>query len=123
MKTFRFFLLISGLFIIAACQNGTPSKISGIYVTSFKQEFSIVNDTLVIETYNLNSSTYQIERRSGYHRIRNGKVMPKEYEQEKWIGIFNQDSFLLQEAAYGRQIYFQHDLKSLSFGVIYHKIN
>jgi hypothetical protein len=123
MKTCRFSLLISSLFIIAGCKSGTPSAISGIYVSSFKQEFSIASDTLIIEAYNLSSGTYQVEKRSGYHRIWNGQVMPKEYKQEQWMATFNPDKFILQETAYGRQIYFKPDLKSLSFGGTYHKIN
>ena len=83
----------------------------------------MAKDTLIIEAYNLNSRTYQVERRSGYHRIRKGQVMPKEYKQEKWMATFNQDKFILQETAYGRQIYFKPDLRSLSFGATYHKIN
>jgi hypothetical protein len=123
MKTPKFLLLIGSLLIILGCHSGTNPAISGIYVTSFKQEFSIVNDTLIIKAYHQSSGTYQVERRSGYHRIRNGQIMPKEYKQGKWMATFDQDKFILQETAYGRQIYFKPDLKSLSFSVTYHKIN
>ncbi|MDN5286548.1 MAG: hypothetical protein JWR38_2822 [Mucilaginibacter sp.] len=123
MKTLKLLLLISCMLIIAGCKSGTPSTISGIYVTSFKQEFSMGNDTLIIEAYHLSSGTYQVERKSGYHRIRNGQLMPKEYNQRKWMATFDQDRFILQETAYGKQIYFKPDLKSLSFGWTYHKIN
>ncbi|MEZ2336419.1 hypothetical protein AB6735_12345 [Mucilaginibacter sp. RCC_168] len=90
---------------------------------SFKNEYSIATDTLVIQSYNLAAGTYQVERRDGYHRIRDGKTLPKEYRQEHWMATFDKDKQVLQETIYGRQIYIKDDGRSLSFGGIYRKID
>ncbi len=115
MKTPHFLLFIASLLIAAGCKSGTSSTVSGIYVTSFKQEFSIGFDTLIIEAYNLAAGTYQIKRHSGYHPIRDGKILSKEYKQRSWMATFDQDKQVLQETAFGQQIYLDPDHHSLSF--------
>jgi hypothetical protein len=121
MKTLKMLILIGCTLIIVAC-NKTGSTISGVYVTAFKNEYSIANDTLIIDVYNLNVGTYHVVRRSGYHRIREGKVLPKEFETKKWVATYNQDKQVLQETEFGRQIYVNADQHTLSFGATYQKI-
>jgi len=121
MKTLKMLILIGSTFIIVAC-NKTAGTISGVYVTAFKNEYSIANDTLIIEAYNLAAGTYHVIRRSGYHRIREGKVLPKEFDTKKWVATYNQDKQVLQETELGREIYVNADKGSLSFGATYQKI-
>jgi len=90
---------------------------------NFKNEYSMANDTLIITAYNLSAGTYEVERRDGYHRIRQGKILPKEFRQEKWIATFEKDKQLLLESAWGRQVYINTDNHSASFNGIYRKIN
>lgn len=122
MKTLKILLLLGYAVIIANC-NKTASSISGVYVMSFKNEYSIATDTLIIRAYSLTAGTYQVERRDGYHRIRQGKISPKEFRQEHWMATFDKDKQVLQENAYGRQIYIKGDGRSLSYGGTYQKIN
>ena len=90
---------------------------------SFKNEYSIATDTIVIQSYNLAAGTYQVERRDGYHRIRDGKILPKEFRQEHWMATFDRDKQVLQESDYGRQVYIKDDGRSLFYGSTYKKIN
>lgn len=106
MKTLKFVLFIAGLLIFMAC-NGTDRAISGIYTLNFKNEFTITNDTMVIEAYNLEAGTYRIQRRAGYHLIRDGKILPKEFSQETDLG---------------RQVYINADGHSLSYQGTYQKV-
>ncbi|SDP14115.1 hypothetical protein SAMN05428975_0453 [Mucilaginibacter sp. OK268] len=122
MKTFKLLLLFVCAITIMGC-NKSDYSVSGVYVMSFKNEYSIATDTLVIQSYNLAAGTYQVERRDGYHRIRDGKTLPKEYRQEHWMATFDKDKQVLQETIYGRQIYIKDDGRSLSFGGIYRKID
>jgi len=122
MKTIRILIFISSALIFIAC-NRTANTISGIYVMSFRNEYSIATDTLVIQSYSLGAGTYQVERRDGYHRIREGKILPKEYRQERWMATFEKDKQILSENTYGRQIYIKGDGRTLSYNGTYRKID
>ena len=121
MKTLKFLLQIAGLLIIVAC-NRTNHSISGIYVLNFKNEFTVTNDTLVIEAYNLEAGTYQVQRKAGYRRIRDGKILPKEFSKESWMATYDKEKQLLQETALGRQVYINANGHSVSFEGTYQKI-
>jgi hypothetical protein len=121
MKTLKSIVFVCALIIAAGCGN-TADPISGVYVMSFKNEFSIATDTMVISAYNSSANTYQVERRDGYHRIREGKVLPKEFKKAKWMATFDKEKLVLQEGAFGRQIYLKEDGRSLEFGGTYQKI-
>lgn len=120
MKTFKILLVIGITVLLAACQR--DHAISGIYVLSFKNEYSIATDTMIIQSYNLAAGTYQVERRASYHRIRDGKILPKEFSQESWMATFDKEKQILQETAFGRQVYINTDGRSLSFHGTYQKI-
>jgi len=122
MKTLKVLLMIMTTLCIFGCEGAKEKSIAGIYVTAFRQEFSIVNDTLIIQDFNRQSKSYQVERRTGFRRIEHGHIGPIEYKQARWMATFNDDGFVLQETAFGRQIYLKPDFKSLSFGTTYQKI-
>jgi hypothetical protein len=122
MKNLKILFLTGLAFIITACHN-RDKAISGVYVMSFSNEYSIATDTIVIQAYSLTSGSYTIERRDGYHRIRQGKILPKEFRREHWMAIYDQEKQLLLEIADGRQIYLKGDGKTLSYGGTYTKIN
>ncbi|WPU98405.1 hypothetical protein SNE26_20475 [Mucilaginibacter sp. cycad4] len=122
MKTLKVQLMIMITLCVAGCESAKEKSIAGIYTTAFKQEFSVVNDTLIIQDFNRQSKSYQVERRTGFRRIDHGNVGPMEYKRTRWMATFNTDGFILQETAFGRQIYFKPDFKSLSFGATYQKV-
>lgn len=122
MKTLKFILLIAIALLAIACNHAQDQAISGVYVVSSKNEYTILSDTLVIEAYNLEAGVYQIDKRSGYQLIRDGRILPKQYKQKSWKATFNQDKQLLSETAFGKQIYLNTEAGTLSFGATYHKI-
>lgn len=121
MNTLKFLMLIACLLMIAAC-NSADHSIAGTYILNFKNEFTITNDTLIIEAYNLQAGVYKLQRRAGYKLIRDGKVLPKEFNQETWMATFNKEKQVLQETELGRQVYIGADGHSLSFQGTYQKI-
>jgi hypothetical protein len=121
MKTYKFILLIAIALLAIAC-NHKDTAISGVYVVSTKNEYTILNDTLIIEAYNLEAGVYQIEKRSGYELIRDGKILPKQFRQKSWQATFDKEKQLLSETAFGKQMYLNTDAGTLSFGATYHKI-
>jgi len=109
MKTIRLNLLtaICCLSVFASCSSGSSSnerKLTGTYVSQGNSAFSIAYDTLMISSLNMESGTFMIDRRTGYHPIRQGKLLPKVYKSEKWIGIWDAKLQVLAEGEYGRQI-------------------
>lgn len=109
------------LLIIAACST-TDHRIEGTYILNFKNEFTITNDTLIIEAYNLQGHIYKLQRRIGYQLIRDAKILPKKFHEETWMATFNKENQVLQETELGRQVYIGADGHSLSFQGIYQKI-
>jgi hypothetical protein len=121
MKTLKILSLLVYAIIIAGCDK-TASSISGVYILNFKNEFTITNDTLIIQVYNPSAGSYQVERRAGYRRIRDGKLLPKEFSSETWMAIFDKEKQVLQETAFGRQIFVNANGHSLSYEGTYQKI-
>jgi hypothetical protein len=61
--------------LIVGC--GSKSH-DGTYVANWRNEYSIAEDTIVI---NKNIVT----KRTGYRKIRNGQLKPKEWSVRRWI--------------------------------------
>jgi hypothetical protein len=122
MKKLRLLIIVAGAMLILACNSKTDSAVSGIYVTAFKNEYTIANDTLIIEAYNLETGTYKVERHSGFKRVRDGRVLPKEFKRENWTATFDKDKQVLQETQLGKQLYLNTQKGTLSYGATYQKI-
>jgi len=122
MKTIKIMFLIATALLAIGCNQATEDAISGTYVMRFKNEYSIATDTIVIEPYNPAAHSYRVERRDGYHRIRDGKILPKEFKQEHWFTTYDAEKMVLQEGALGKQIYIKGDGRSLDYGGAYQKI-
>jgi len=84
--------------------NSQSSSLAGTFTNQSKSEFSSASDTLIIAPSNQSSNTYQIERRTGFQKIRNGVTQAKEYKTEKWQSSWSEDKQVLSETEYGRQI-------------------
>ena len=122
MKTLKSLFLVAIALLAIACNSRKDTAISGTYVADSKNEFTILSDTLVIEAYNLSAGTYRIEKRSGYHLIREGKILPKAFAKKSWIATFDKEKQVLSESAFVKQIYLNTDAGTLSFGGTYRKI-
>jgi hypothetical protein len=113
VSTILIALTITVLFGCSPASN--KSDISGTYVTQFKNEYSITSDTLVIALEG-NSQTYNVERKTGFNKVRDGKTLPKEFKVTKWVSSYDTDKHLLQETELGKQISVIPEKQSLKFG-------
>jgi hypothetical protein len=81
---------------------GTKGTISGTYVRQAEGEFSKAMDTLIITPYDLKAGTFIIIQRTGFHRIKDGKLQPKENMQERMITVWDEETHQLQELKKGK---------------------
>lgn len=51
---------------------------NGTFVAKWKNEYSIADDTIIIKDD-------VVTKRTGYHKIRNGVVKPKEWSVRRWV--------------------------------------
>lgn len=98
-------LLFVSFFISSCSDNAKESDPSGTYVTHFKNEYSLTDDTLIIRSINSSEQAYTIERKSGFQKIRNGVLKSKEFKSAKWDATYNNDSKILQQTDLGKQVY------------------
>lgn len=92
------------------------SDLTGTYVTHFKNEYTVTDDTLKVIQNSPSKMSYNIERRSGFHKIRNGVLKDKEYKFAKWIATYDINSNVLKETDLGRQILVSSKNSSINLG-------
>ncbi|OCX54208.1 hypothetical protein BEL04_08075 [Mucilaginibacter sp. PPCGB 2223] len=112
MKALKFLIVLLLAVLFYSCKSHTESTdFSGTYVLQTKGEYAIDYDTLILSSNK--SNTYSIQNNSGFQKIRNGVIMPKEYKKTSWLATWNEDKQLLSETDFGRQILFKDNGKSL----------
>lgn len=105
MKKTYVLLLLS--VVLTACGGneevaGTKSIITGTYVRQAEGEYSKAMDTLVVTPYDAKAGTFIIMRRTAFHRIKEGKLQPKENKQERMITVWDEETHQLQELKEGK---------------------
>jgi hypothetical protein len=93
--------------------------ISGIYVRSIQHEFATGADTLIVTP--LEGQMYQIVKRSGFQRIRDGKKLPYEHKVENRTGRYDAKSGVIQELQKGKVISFAPGENKLFLGGVPYK--
>jgi UDP-N-acetylmuramate-alanine ligase len=111
------------VWLMTACTaDKTRTFIPGTYVNAAQGEFSIANDTLVIEA--TESNNYLIHRKTGFNIITDGKKSKREYETEEWQAIYDEATKSLTETRKGKLITFYPEANKLMVGKReYKKIN
>lgn len=123
MKMIKFLIILCGLLSgIAACTPTEDKAIAGIYVTQFQNENTHTNDTLIITAYNLTAHTYKIERHTGYNKVREGQVQPREFKQQNWTATYTKENQVLEEGPLGRKLYLKPDQNELLLGSTVYKL-
>lgn len=117
MRKITFLLVISALGL-AACNSGSAVKdfIPGTYVSQAQSEFSVANDTLVIEPAKSADNLYLVTRKTGYRRIVNGKVQAAEHKVKHWTGEWDTQRQVFQVMQTGNTFIFQPDQHGLLNG-------
>jgi hypothetical protein len=122
MKTLKILIVMMCALSIIACNSSKSPDINGTYVAIYHNEYSIGNDTLFITAFNTDGSTYQIERRTGYQKIREGQTLPKEFRKAKWTAMYDHEKQVLNETDYGRKIYTKEGGKLLFGSTMYERL-
>lgn len=94
----------------------TKSIINGTYVRQAEGEFSKAMDTLIVTPYDAKAGTFIIMRRTGFHRIKDGRLQPKENKQERMITVWDEETHQLQELKAGKLYTFPSTGKELLAG-------
>jgi hypothetical protein len=81
---------------------GAKSTITGTYVRQAESEYSKAMDTLIITPYDAKAGTFIIIQRTGFHRIKDGRLQPKENKQERMITVWDEETHQLQELKKGK---------------------
>jgi hypothetical protein len=114
------------LFIVLSVSCGEPkhensydailSFIPGVYVRSFKGEFSIGKDTLIINRPAARNNYYTIQHNGCYRRIKDKRLLEPKCKSETWIGIYDEANNVLIEQKHGKLISFIRDENVLLLG-------
>jgi len=113
------FTALAILGLLSACGSGSEANISfipGTYVNQAQSEFSVANDTLVIETAKNTDNIYLITRKTGYRRITDGKVQQLQHQVKHWTGMWDTQKQILQVMQTGNTLIFQPDKHNLLNG-------
>ncbi len=107
--------IISGALAVLLMTACTSDKIRdfipGTYVNHAEGEFSLADDTLIIEPIEQNN--YIIYRKTGFQKINEGKPGQWEHETEQWQAIYDESTKTLQETKVGKQMTFYPDSAQL----------
>ncbi len=112
-------LIITGLAGLTACNSGGSAVtgfIPGTYVNQAQSEFSVANDTLIIEPAKNTDNIYLITRKTGYRRIADGKVQSLQHQVKHWTGMWDTQKQILQVMQTGNTLIFQPDKNNLLNG-------
>jgi hypothetical protein len=113
------FTVMTILGFLSACSSGSEAVISfipGTYVNQAQSEFSVANDTLVIEQAKNTDNIYLIIRKTGYRRITDGKVQQLQHQVRHWTGTWDIQKQLMQIMQTGNTLIFQPDKNNLLNG-------
>jgi hypothetical protein len=103
------------------CRGNLQPDFNGIYVNHASGEFSIADDTLVVEK--VKEQQYMIRRKTGYREIaENGKVGPLQQHSEVWKAAYNTDTKVMTESRKGRMLTFEKGTLTLERST-YRRIN
>jgi hypothetical protein len=124
MKNLRMIIYVSVLsctFLLGCSSDKVRDFMPGVYVNSAGGEFSVASDTLDVKL--VEGNNYVIHRRTGFNLVTDGKIGKREYEVEKWNGVYSPNTQVLTETKRGKLISFFPEKGSLTVGQrIYKKI-
>jgi hypothetical protein len=114
MKTLIYLCAVAVLFVTACTSDKTRSFIPGTYVNHAGGEYSVADDTLVIEP--AESNNFLIHRKTGFNVITDGKKGKRQYETEQWNAIYDEATKTLTEIRNGKLLTFYPDANKLLVG-------
>jgi hypothetical protein len=100
------------LTLFSSCGRNSDNSIAGTYVSQESGEYSISKDTLLILPTG-GDGNYKVIRRSGFQKIREGKLQPEEIKLLEYTGRYDAYQDLLEIDGEARRIRFFAGGKSL----------
>jgi len=100
------------MLMLASCGRSSDTSIAGTYVSQESGEYSISKDTLLILPSG-GDENYRVIRRSGFQKIREGKLQPEEVKVLEYTGRYDADLALLEIDGEDKRIRFFAGGKSL----------
>jgi hypothetical protein len=94
----------------AACTNKQQQLkdfIPGTYVNHAQSEYSVADDTLIIKADALTENSYQVTRKTGFSRVRNGQLQPAEHKAKVFTAVWDDGKQTLQITQNGIMLLFQ----------------
>lgn len=113
-----------GLVILIGMQSCRQDKqLSGTFVNSAGSEYSLANDTLVVEL--IEGNQYRIHRMTGYRLIgEDGRLGRMQRESEEWTAEYDPEHGVMTEKRHGKPIAFSRDGSVMTVGRrAYQRIN
>ncbi|MES2456352.1 MAG: hypothetical protein V4594_12460 [Bacteroidota bacterium] len=98
--------------MLGSCGRGAGVSVAGTYVSHETGEYSISKDTLLILAAG-GEDNFQLVRRSGFQRIREGKLQAEEIKVQEFSGQFDPESLVMRLDGEDKQIRFFAGGKSL----------
>jgi len=102
MKNYSLMLLGVAIACSACQRDSVREFLPGLYTNSAVGELSKADDTLVVESADVNN--FLIHRKTGFNLIRNGKAGKRQHEREEWHAIYNEATKTLSETRKGKLI-------------------
>nr|WP_121271733.1 hypothetical protein [Pedobacter schmidteae] len=100
-------LLVIAMLFCAGCFK-SEADLNGTYINHAASEFSIADDTLVVE--HVSGLDYLIHRKTGYLLLDDaGRPGKRVLEKEEWKAVFDAGSGTMTESSKGRMISFDKD--------------
>jgi len=115
--------LLGVLGILCSCRRASVIEfIPGVYVSNSRGEFAVASDTLDIGE--AKGNVYPIIRKTAYQVLVNGRPGKREWDSERWTGIWDEERQLMQQQRKGRLIRFEVDSGRLVIGRrVYKKVD
>jgi len=89
------------------------NSFAGRYVNSAGSEFSLAQDTLVVE--HVAAKVYLIHRNTGFQLLDEaGKPGKKQYEMEEWTADYDPETRVMSERRHGKKITFNEDATEMT---------
>jgi hypothetical protein len=122
MKAFIILALIA-IASYSCTDNAKTTDSSGTYVTNFKNEYSVTDDTLIISKGGSSDINYTVQRKSGFQKIRNGVLQDKEFKSVQWQATYDPNDNVLKQTDLGTQIFIFPSNNTVKLGAsVYKKV-
>lgn len=107
-------LLIIIAFLEVQCQQDSRrANLEGTYVSQIKGEYALNYDTLLITSLKSDVKSYSITSKTGFQKIRNGKLLEKEHKKNSWIASWDENKNILVESGTGTILRYNPNDKSI----------